>query len=166
MKFINTEVFKTTMSKVILGVLAGIIVATFFFGLGTKFGFDRAMFLCLMNKNYERNFIGDRGGSWREISGDNAVGMHGVVGSIISVGSTSLSVLDRDDLEKSIQISSSTSIKSFNKKIGIFELKVNDKVIIFGSPNDKGQIQATMVRIAPGNMPMMDRDISPVINNQ
>ena len=161
MNFINKEFFKSKSFAIGIMVVGVVLLGIILFSAGSKFGFDRAMFLCTMNKNYEKNFIGERGGSWNEISGRNAIGMHGIIGQILTAGTSSLTVVDRDGLEKSVFVSTSTTIRSFNKNISISDLKVNTKVIIFGRPNDKGQVIATMIRLAPDNVPSLpDQDDS------
>jgi hypothetical protein len=153
MKFINKDFYKTRVFKICSLVLAAVLVALMSFAAGAKFGFDRAFFMCNLSHNYERNFIGQRGGSWNEISGRNAIGMHGIVGEVLSVGTSTLTVSDRDNLEKAVLVTASTSIKSMNNNISLADIKVDSKVVIFGRPNDRGEIQASMIRLVPENIP-------------
>ena len=133
--------------------VGAVLVMVIIFMAGVKFGSERAMFFSKMNVNYERNFLGERGGSWRELSGKNAIGMHGIVGQVIGVGSSSISVMDRDGLEKSVEVTASTSMRSARENISLIDIKVNQNIIVFGKPNELGQIEATMIRFAPENMP-------------
>jgi hypothetical protein len=42
-----------------------------------------------------------------------------------------------------------TDIKSGFKNIKLADLKIGDIIVIIGSPNDKGQIEAKIIRVFP-----------------
>ena len=76
-------------------------------------------------------------------------GGHGIFGSIISIDNNNIIILDQDYFEKRIVISSDTAIRDNTKIIDISDLKVGDNVVIIGSPNEEGQIEAKFIRVIP-----------------
>ena len=57
-----------------------------------------------------------------------------------------------DNVEKSVLITDDTEIREFRNLIKPEDLKVNDLVIVIGSPNNTGEIQAKLIRLMPANM--------------
>jgi ABC-type branched-subunit amino acid transport system ATPase component len=86
----------------------------------------------------------------------------GVVGSIIKIDPSvnseqaTLTIQDeRDNTEKTVLIAKDTIIRQFQNAIELADLKVTDHVVVVGSPNSSGQIEAKLVRVVPETMEMM-----------
>jgi hypothetical protein len=106
-------------------------------------------------QNYPENFLPrpgmhlfDPNGQSQEESQD-FMNSHGAFGDIISVGPSSVVVKGRDEAEKTIIVSSKTSIERGPDLIKITDLAVGDHVIIFGTPNNSGQVEAELIRVLP-----------------
>ena len=71
---------------------------------------------------------------------------HGVFGEIIEINNSDLVIKDRGDIEKVIIITENTIIKKGRETVKD-DLRVGDKVVIIGSPNEQGQIEAKLIRV-------------------
>jgi len=131
------------------------IIACLIFQAGVFVGFNRVTFGHDWEDNYSMNFgtphrnqlmpIGDFG---------NLPNAHGAIGRIIKVESPTIIVMDdKDKTEKVILINDDTVIQKMRENGSIDDLKIDSFVIVIGSPNSKGQIEAKLIRIIP-NPPM------------
>jgi hypothetical protein len=50
-------------------------------------------------------------------------------------------------MEKIINISKTTNIKISDKDSSIDKLKVGDRIMVIGDPNEQGQIDAKLIRV-------------------
>jgi len=151
-KFFQSAIFKKTLLA-----LGAVIVLLGVFKLGILVGYKKAGFSYKWGEQYHRNFGGPRGGFFGNIRrgfGDkDFINAHGTFGSIIrldSTTSTALSILvikGKDDLEKTILVSDKTEIGSRRQAITIGDLKIDDQVVVIGSPNEQGQIEAKLIRL-------------------
>lgn len=145
--------FKSKIFKAILWCLAGLIVFLFIFKAGLMVGFKKANFSYRWGENYHRNFAGPRGGFFKEFARDlnerDFIGGHGVFGQIMNIGSSTLAIRSRDNVEKIVLIKDNTVIERFRDAIKAADLKVNDYIIVIGEPNSAGQIEAEFIRLAP-----------------
>ncbi len=149
-----------------------IAIAFAIFQAGVFVGFRKASFLFNYGDNYYRNFGGIgrkdgniRGGrmmNWNSNGGYgyNNVGMmgyfqdelssgHGVVGKIIRTDKDRIIVLGNDNMEKVINVSSTTKVFERRDEIKLSELKVDQNIVIIGNPDSVGQINAKLIRIMP-----------------
>ncbi len=55
-------------------------------------------------------------------------------------------VKGKDDVEKMVLVSDKTEISRGRQTVRIDELKIDDSVVIIGSPNEQGQIEAKLIR--------------------
>ena len=79
---------------------------------------------------------------------------HGTFGEIIKINGD-LVIKGRDNTEKIIIIKDDTTIEKGRTAIKKEELKVGDQVVVIGSPNDQGQIEAKLIRVfGKGDMGM------------
>ncbi len=151
-KKINCDVLKW----IIIG-LAGFVIAVLIFGAGVFVGGMKAKFSYRWAESYHKNFAGPRGGflgDWRSISplpGDFIEG-HGAFGEIIQISDTDLVVKGRGDVEKVIITTEDTVIQKRRGTIKKEELKVGDQIVIIGSPNEEGQIEAKLIRVFGGEV--------------
>ncbi len=129
-----------------IGVL--VVVLSILFA-GINIGERRARFAGNYGDNFERNFMGPRGGQMpgRGFFNEMLPGGHGAVGEIISINLPQLIVSGPDNLEKTVLVSSTTVFRRFQENIQSSELKAGDFVVVIGNPNDNGQVEAKLIRI-------------------
>ena len=150
MKKIYEDIKKVFESKVLFKVLCGIgivVIVLLIFSAGITVGFRKASFGRAWGENYERNF-GMRPG--RQMFGrDNFPNAHGANGKIIKIELPTIIVQDKDNVEKVILIKDDTKIQKMMANIKASDLSVDEYVIIIGSPNNQGQIEAKFIRVMP-----------------
>jgi Domain of unknown function (DUF5666) len=138
--------------RTVLWVLAGLIVLCVVFGLGIAVGFDRAGFAAGFDQNYYRNFYGNApGATMGGMAAPGPVSIHGIVGTVIDLSSSTISVKDQKDNEQSVVVSSGTVIREQNNDIVIGAIQLGDQITVIGEPNDQGQIAARFIRIFPAS---------------
>ena len=139
--------FESKISVKILYWVGSIIILVLVFSLGISVGFRKASFGRAWGDNYERNFgmMPNR----PEFGKDNFPNSHGAIGKIIKIELPTIIVQDKDNTEKIILIKDDTKIQKMMNDIKINELAVDDFIIVIGSPNDKGQIEAKLLRVMP-----------------
>ncbi len=148
--FTKTKTFHCVLMGLIVAVLTLVV-----FQVGMFVGFRKASFAYKYGDNYYQMFEG-RGtekGRGPEVGGmlrDDFRGGHGVVGKIIKVSLPTIVVEGSDNLEKVVLIDNNTVIKQFRNQATSSDLKIGDMVVIVGTPDDKGQIDAKMIRLMPG----------------
>jgi hypothetical protein len=141
---------KDILKKIIIG-LAGFVLVVLIFGVGTFVGGMKARFSYRWAENYHRNFGGPRNGfmgDWRNFppAPENFIESHGTFGEIIKINSSDLVIKGQNDMEKVVIITKDTVIKNGKETIKKEDLKVGDYIVVIGSPDDKGQIQAKLIR--------------------
>jgi hypothetical protein len=138
--------------KWVLVGLAVFIVLALVFKIGMFVGEKKAQFSFRWAENYHRMFAGPKAGflgSLRMPPFSEFIEGHGTVGEIIKIEGNNLIVKGRRDVEKLILVNEKTIIKSGFKNIKVSDLKIGDIIVIIGSPNDKGQIEAKLIRVFP-----------------
>ncbi len=153
-KFLQSKVFK----RIVIGV--GLLFIVFVsFGAGILVGYSKARFSYAWQENYNHNF----GKSPRGIFGPPAnpgpinipgfppnpqfMSAHGMFGTILSIVSSSIAINGEDGIEKTALLSSSTIVREGHSDVGMADLGVGDSVVIIGSPNKEGQIEARFIRV-------------------
>ncbi len=139
--------------RAVLWILGGLIVVFLAFGLGVAVGYGRAGFATGFDRNYFRIFYGASTGistggmATGVIMPTPPVAIHGVVGTIIDLGTSTITVDDQQGNEQSIVVSSGTIIRSGNNTIAIGSLGTGDHIAVIGDPTGGGQINARFIRI-------------------
>lgn len=128
-------------------VLAGVVVVLAVFQLGMYVGFKKANYSYLWADNYHRSFGMPMGGFWRDVEGEDFTGGHGVAGKIIKIDGGNLYVTGSDNIEKVISVDDSTRIMQARTVMKLSDLKIDDQIVVIGSPSDGGVIQAKMIRV-------------------
>ncbi len=142
------KVFESKVSTKILIIIGLAIVAMLIFSAGIFVGFHKAGFGRDWGENYERNF-GMRSGGMM-FGRDNFPNSHGAVGKILKIESPTIIVQDtKDNTEKIILIKDDTRIQKMMTNITANDLVVNDYIVVIGSPNSQGQIEAKLIRVMP-----------------
>ncbi|MDD5721116.1 MAG: DUF5666 domain-containing protein [Candidatus Pacebacteria bacterium] len=141
-------------SKTVRGIIIGLGVAVLVLGifkLGQVSGYHKARFSQKFGDNFNRNFVDPRGeGFFKDFSGGlDPIGGHGAVGKIVSIALPLIVVAGPDNIEKTIMISESTEIRKYRDDITTTDLKVGDFIVVLGTPNDDGQVEAKLIRTLP-----------------
>ena len=142
-------------SKLLLRILCGIgilIIALIIFYAGVTVGIYKASFGRAWAENYERNF--GFGPDHPLLGADNFPNANGAIGKIIKIELPTIIVQDKNNTEKVILLSSDTHIEKMANAIDSSELSVNDFIVVIGSPNDQGQVEAKFIRVMPLGMPV------------
>jgi hypothetical protein len=138
-----------TVRTVVITISIVIIMLILLF-VGMNIGTHRARFAGQFGQNYERNFMGPRGGMMGGFfDNERLPGGHGVIGEILSINLPQIIITGPDNLEKTVLVSTSTVIRQFQTNITSSELKIGDFVVIIGNPNNNGQVEARLVRVMP-----------------
>jgi len=143
---------KDVLKWVIIG-LAGFVVVGLIFGAGMFVGGLKAKFSYRWAESYHQNFAGPRGGfigNWQKalpMPGDFIEG-HGAFGEIIELQDAGFVIKGRGDVEKIIVTAEDTVVTKGRETVKN-GLKVGDSVVVIGSPNEEGQIEAKLIRVFP-----------------
>jgi len=145
------DIIKKFNVKALIAVGAAVILLLLVFGAGVKVGTLKARYSYKWAENYHKNFAGPKGGFFgdlkRGFKDRDFIGAHGVSGSIIKIDGSTFIVNGGDNVEKTILVSEKTTITSRRETIKASDLKVDDRVVIIGSPNEQGQIEAKLIRL-------------------
>ncbi len=152
----NKKIFQNPdMLKWVIISLCGFATLILIFGAGIKVGEVKAKYSYRWAENYHKNFAGPRGGffsDWRKMPRGEFIDAHGSFGEIIELNSSadsgqgSFVIKGRGDVEKIIATTPETIIKN-GTETAQDNLKIGDRVVIIGSPNSEGQIEAKFIRI-------------------
>lgn len=166
------KIFQSKSFRTVIWTLAVIILLLVVFSAGMYVGFKKADFSYQWGENYHRNFAGPRQGFGRDIMGElggkDFIDAHGTLGQIIKIDNSTLVVKGIDNIEKIILVTDKTVINRFKDRIKISDLKVDEKIVTIGDPNNSGQIEAKLIRVlppSPAGPGVMGRN-NPPINNQ
>ncbi len=145
-----------TFKKILYG-MGVVIVALLIFQGGVLVGYHKAGFSYRLGDNYHRMFGGERDKTLLGMYRGDFTDAHGSVGKIIKINLPTFVLEGQDGVEKIISINDDTVIRQFRETIKPTDLKVNDFVVVIGSPNTQGQIESRLIRLMP---PMPDFTIS------
>ncbi len=148
------KIFSSNGTKKAIKIFGIIIIALFIFQAGVFVGFHKASFDRDWGENYSRNFgFTHRGGMMGGFSPENFPNAHGAVGKIIKITLPNIIVLDKDNTEKVVVINDDTEINKMHDVISKDQLALDDFVVVIGSPNSSGQIEAKFIRVLPMQLP-------------
>ena len=138
----NTPHSKTF--KITVVILAELILLIGAFWLGINVGFKKAFFTYSWSQNYPNNF-----GGRTMMAPPNAqfFNAHGLDGIILSLDQNSLVIKDEDSNEKTISITPQTVIRQDFQTLQAKDLKIGEEIVIIGSANPQGQIDAKLIRV-------------------
>jgi len=157
MQKVHEGLIKIFESKVLVGVLYGIgvaIILILVFSAGISVGFRKASFDRAWEENYQNNFGMPSGHPG--FGGDNFPNAHGAIGKIIKIELPTIIVADQDNTEKVISMTDDTKIEKTGMAITSDKLSIGDFIIVIGSPDDKGQIEAKFIRVMPAGLPPLE----------
>ncbi len=158
------ELKKIFESKKFLKLLYGLgilIVAGVIFHAGIEVGSRKASFGSAYGQHYFENFGMERHGPLGELS-EHFSNPNGAVGKIIQVTPPTFVVEGSDNTEKVILVTDDTEILLGRQKVSDSELKIDGYVVVIGIPDERGQVEARLIRIMPTPplMPMMNTQTS------
>ncbi len=146
------NLFQSKNFSRLLWIIGILIIVLVIFHAGILVGYHRAEFSFRGGENYYQNFGGRRGNFLMGMHHDQDFSnSHGAIGKIVKIDtpSSTFVIEDQDKVEKIIDIAGDTAIRRFRDDIKLADLKINDFVVVIGSPNDAGQIKAQVVRVMP-----------------
>ena len=151
------EIFKPAHFNKLLIVLVAMVVLIFIFTLGIFVGHEKARFSQAWGENYYRNIMGPgRPGRFGMMDFDRrGFNARSGLGQIIKIDGSSLIIKDQANIEKTILITGKTAIIKDKQNIKLSDLKVDDKVVVIGRPNDQGQIEPKFIRVLPAQAPVL-----------
>jgi hypothetical protein len=136
-------------------LIVGFIIMALFvliFAFGVWIGGEKARFSSDWADNYHKNFAGPQSGfnqNWQDMPGGDFINGHGVFGEIIKIDEGSFIIKGKENMENIIIVGKDTMIQRFRDDIKLTDLRVGEFVVVIGSPNDSGQIEAKLIRILP-----------------
>lgn len=141
------KVFDSKISNKVLITIGSAIVIILVFSAGVSVGFHKASFGRAWGENYERNFgMRPNRPMFMENNFPNA---HGAIGKIIKIELPTIIVQDKNNTEKVVLTKDDTQIQRMKERMSKNDLKIDNFVVVIGSPNEQGQIEAKLIRIMP-----------------
>lgn len=135
--------------KPFVWILSGIVIVLILLGvfqLGVSVGFKKARFMNDWGEHYDRVFP-PRMGDGRMGTPPGPFNPHGAIGNVLSADENQVVLKNREGIEQSIAISSSTEIRRDRERIAPKDIKPNEPVMVFGDPDELGQIRAKLIRV-------------------
>lgn len=147
----NMEKQNVILRRILIGI-GVVMLALIIFKVGMFVGYKKASYSYNLGENYYRTFGGQRLDSRRGMMGglfgDNMMASgHGVTGKVIKISLPNIIVEGNDNIEKTIVTNNQTLIRNMRNEGTMNDIKVNDTVIIIGSPDESGEVVAKLIRI-------------------
>jgi len=145
---------KDILKWIIIGI-AAFVAVVLLFSAGMFVGGIKARFSYNWAESYHKNFAGPKQGffgDWRKQippPGDFIEG-HGAFGEIIQINGSDFVIKGQNELEKIIVIKKDTIFEKGRTTIKKEDLEVGNQVVVIGSPNEQGQIEAKLIRVFDG----------------
>jgi hypothetical protein len=148
-------------SKLFAGIIVGVcimLVVICIFEAGVVVGYHEASFSSHWGENYGANFSDTNPSNQMGLPDMHEPTPDGILGKIISVDSASTSsttivISSTQKPEEKILIDANTEIRSRESTLTISSLKIGTYVVVLGTPNDQGEVQANLIRIVPAPSP-------------
>ena len=135
--------------------LGMLIILLLVFQLGMFVGFRKASFSYGWGDNYHRNFGGPRGGFLRDFVGKDFINSHGTTGTVAKVDGNTVIIKDQDGKEKSVIVSGNATVRKGAEAITVADLKVDERIVVIGTPEDDSSITAEIIRVFYPNQPVV-----------
>jgi len=143
------NVLKNTKVKCTIYTLVCVFVALIIFQAGVFVGFKKASYSFRTGEQYFRQMNGKPTGTFMGIGKDDFTNSHGAIGKILTIKLPLIIVSDRDNVEKTVIVSTSTDIREMKNQLTAQDLKINDFITVIGEPNTNAEIDAKLIRIMP-----------------
>lgn len=142
------ELLHSHRSKKILKSIGLFIIILVSFQAGIMVGFHKAAFSYRFGENYYNEFEGKHHGN-DLMHNERFPDSHGAMGKVVSVHLPSLIIVDPSNTEKVVVLDDDTLVRRYRDTLPQGELKVGDFIVAIGSPNEKGEIEAKLIRLLP-----------------
>jgi hypothetical protein len=148
-------------SRLFLGIVLGIIlmlVVTCIFEAGVAVGFHEATFSSHWGANYGKNFGDENSPSNTLFPGSNGPTPDGLMGKVISITSatgsstdstTTLIISSPNKPEEKVLDDTDTTIRDHENTVTLSDIKVGSYVVVLGTPDAQGEIDANLIRLVP-----------------
>jgi hypothetical protein len=133
----------------LLSILAVLLIAWIVFSAGMFVGYHKAAFSLDRDDLYRKGFGSPDSPFAPFMHGSDDVNPHGAMGQIVSVNFPLLMIKSPGNAEQIIILSSSTTIRLLHGMASTSDIKAGQYAITVGEPNDKGEVQASFIRIIP-----------------
>jgi|SRR3989344_4521504 len=143
------ELLQSKVPKKILYGIGIAVIALVIFQAGVFVGYHKAAFSYRWGDNYYRTFGEPQKRFGREFPRGGFSDAHGATGKIIKIDLPTFVVQGQDNIEKIVVIKNDTAIRRSRNAAQQTDLKIDDFVVVIGSPNDQGQIEAKLIRLMP-----------------
>jgi hypothetical protein len=148
-------------SKVFAGILAGVgitLIAVFLFEAGVTVGYHEATFSERWGANYGKNFGVSNDAMHGALPDGNLPTPDGTLGKILSIspasGTSTMIIASAQKPEQKVLIDADTIIRSHEDTLTAASLTVGESVVVLGTPDEQGEIEAKLVRVV-GDMAHM-----------
>jgi hypothetical protein len=135
--------------KIVMYSVGTLVVVCMIFQVGVVVGFGKATY----GSNWHNNYISNFGPIHRPrlimSVPENLPNAHGAIGKIIKSDYPIIIVEDQDKSEKVVIVNDTTDIRKFRTDGTRDDLTVDTFVVVIGSPNESGQVEAKLIRILP-----------------
>ncbi len=152
MNFDFKTFFQSKKATRVVQIIGVAIVALVIFQAGMFVGFKKASFAYRFGDNYTRAFGGHRDGMSKNFLERDFPSAHGTIGKIIKINLPTVIIEGKDNLEKIVVIKNNTDIRLFRDVATTTDLKIDTSVMVLGTPNSAGEIEARLIRIMPADM--------------
>lgn len=125
--------------------------------LGIKVGFSKASYFFKYSDSYYKNIKGAPAMPLG-FEDNDLPKSHGAIGRILQIAFPNLIIEDNDGLEKIVVLDNGTIIKKFGQNASTSDITANDYAIVIGSPNERSEINAKLIRI----LPPLDSDLDDI----
>ncbi len=150
----SNKLFQSKSFMAVIWIVAVIALFLLVFLAGMYVGFKKAGFSYQWGENYHRNFAGPKQGFGDEFGGKDLIDAHGTFGQILKIDNSALIVKGINNVEKIILVNNKTIINRFRDNIKLSDLKVDEKIVTIGDPDNSGQIVAKLIRVLPDQPPL------------
>ena len=147
--FLQSKTFRRVLHCI--GIL---VVALLIFQAGEFIGYRKAKFSYRLGERFYHNAYGKysrRSPSTVRMIEDLSEA-DGATGKIIEIDLPNIIVEGRDGVEKIILIKDYTVIRLRREVLKSTDLKVDDSIMVIGSPNNETEIEAKFIRLLPQNL--------------
>lgn len=117
--------------------------------LGIFIGYHKASFARDWGDHYKKNFGLERPESFGGMMGGRLPTSYGASGKVLTLSLPSFIIEDNDGTEKTILITNKTLIKVGMQNASSSAIIGDSFVVVLGSPNTSGQIEAKLIRVMP-----------------
>lgn len=151
----NNDTTVTHILKLVIVAILCFVAIILVFGVGMFVGQQRAQFSYYWAENYHRNFGGPQKGIFGNFPEQDFINPHGIFGKVMTLDAATVVIKGQDNMEKTVIVSPQTTIRNNTKILKLSDIKINDTVVVIGSPDSHGQIEAKFIRVLPAGSSYM-----------